>query len=155
MRRNLIGMLPQIHTYGPGGRPGKAQGFGFLEPLLGVFSLLLVIFTGQSLLALFTDNGPDHLLQKSSLVSHLEYARQEAVRREATVTICPSEDGRSCQVGGDWQQGWLIFTDDAQPSHHLSVGDIFLHRQKTVAEKQPELAFDTIRYQADGSILLN
>ena len=64
-------MLLQIHTYGPEGRPGREKGIGFLEPLLGVLSLLLVIFTGQPLVALFTDNGPDHLLQKSSLVSHL------------------------------------------------------------------------------------
>lgn len=148
-------MLQRTHTYASGDQPGRAEGFGLVEPLLGVLSLMLVIFTGQPLLSLFDDNDADHLLQKSSLVSHLEYARQEAVRLEATVTICPSKDGRSCQEGGDWQQGWLIFTDDAQPSHHFSVGDKFLHRQKSVAEKQPELAFDTIRYQADGSILLN
>ena len=148
-------MLSQTISKGTGRQPGREQGFGALEPLLGAFSLLMVIFLGQPLVSLFHESGSDQLLQQASLISHLEFARQEAMRRQTAVTICPSADGRNCQVGGDWQQGWLIFTDDNQPRRHLSVGDTFLHRQQSLVEEQPRLAFDMVSYQADGTIQFN
>jgi Tfp pilus assembly protein FimT len=148
-------MTRQVNSKGSGPQPQSEQGFGALEPLLTAVSLLLVILAGQPLVSLLQGGSPKHLLQQPSLISHLEYARQEAIRQEVTVTICPSTDGRNCQVGGNWQQGWLIFTDETLPHRHLSVGDKFLHRQQGLLEQQPELAFDIIRYEADGSLLLN
>ncbi len=139
----------------PGRQPGKGRGFAALEQLVGVASLFLVILAGQPLVSHFYDNGPDYLLLNASLMSHLEYARQEAMRRGTLVTICPSSDGRNCNADGDWQQGWMIFTDASKPYRHLSVGDKFLYRQQQLAGAQPRPAFDIIRYQADGSILLN
>lgn len=140
---------------GPGLSPGKTRGFGTLEPLLGALSLFMVVFAGQPLVSLWQGGGPDHLLQQPSLISHLEYARQEALRRQVAVTVCPSADGRNCQVDADWRGGWLIFTDASEPHRHLSVGDQFLYRQQGLASDQPQLAFDTVSYQADGSIRLN
>jgi type IV fimbrial biogenesis protein FimT len=148
-------MPSQVIRKSPVRQPGKEHGFGAMEPLLGALSLLMVIFAGEPLVSLLQDSGHDHLLQNASLISHLEYARQEAVRRETVVTICPSADGRNCQTDGDWQQGWLIFTDATRPYRHLSVGDKFLHRLHSPVDEQPRLAFNIIRYQADGSIQLN
>jgi type IV fimbrial biogenesis protein FimT len=34
-------------------------------------------------------------------------ARSEAIKRNATVTMCASSDGASC-TGGGWEQGWIV-----------------------------------------------
>jgi hypothetical protein len=136
-------------------RPQNHHGFSAFEPLAGVFSLLFVTLLGQPLYVLLNDRGPEHLLQEVSLASHLEYARQEAIRLKTTVTVCPSEDGRNCLLQGEWKNGWIVFTDETEPFHHLSVGDKFLHRQHGSVTHQPRLVFDMVQYQADGSLHLN
>ena len=45
--------------------------------------------------------------QASELAAALQQARSEAVRRNATVTICPSSDGSTCTSSGTWA-GWII-----------------------------------------------
>lgn len=47
----------------------------------------------------------------NELLASLHYTRSEAVKRGMRVTICKSVDGGSCIDTGDWQDGWLIFSD--------------------------------------------
>jgi type IV fimbrial biogenesis protein FimT len=44
-------------------------------------------------------------VQVSSLVNSLNYARSEAVRRSANVTVTP------LAAGSDWQGGWRVWSD--------------------------------------------
>lgn len=45
-------------------------------------------------------------------VTALNFARSEAIKRRAPVSICASNDaGTSC--GNDWSKGWIVFIDDA------------------------------------------
>ncbi|MCD9005136.1 GspH/FimT family pseudopilin [Luteimonas sp. XNQY3] len=45
------------------------------------------------------------------VVSALQLARSEAVRRNARVTLCPSADGLTCTNSVDWA-GWIIEARD-------------------------------------------
>ncbi|MBF0219990.1 MAG: GspH/FimT family pseudopilin [Gammaproteobacteria bacterium] len=45
----------------------------------------------------------------NSLVSSLQLTRSEAISRMQTVTICRSTTGAAC--GGNWENGWIVFTD--------------------------------------------
>jgi type IV fimbrial biogenesis protein FimT len=38
-------------------------------------------------------------------------ARSEAIKRNATVSVCPSADGQRCLTSGDWAQGWIVFVN--------------------------------------------
>jgi len=49
--------------------------------------------------------------QANELVTSLNYARSEAVKRGMRVTICTSNNGATCTNGSGWQNGWLIFSD--------------------------------------------
>ncbi len=49
--------------------------------------------------------------QTNDFVTSLNMARSEAVKRGDRVTVCKSADNATCIGGGDWQQGWIIFTD--------------------------------------------
>lgn len=47
----------------------------------------------------------------NDVVSSLQLARSEAIKRRALVTVCPSTDGASC-TGGGLEQGWIVFADN-------------------------------------------
>jgi type IV fimbrial biogenesis protein FimT len=43
--------------------------------------------------------------------STLDYARSEAIRRQHTVTICKSKDGKACS--GSWNDGWIVLVSNS------------------------------------------
>jgi len=47
----------------------------------------------------------------SSLVDGLYMAKDEALKRASTVRVCPSDNGRICRTDGDWNHGWLVYSD--------------------------------------------
>lgn len=53
----------------------------------------------------------------NDFMSALNLARNEAVSRGRTVTICSSANGTGCDGAGtaDWSSGWIVFTDFGVP----------------------------------------
>ncbi len=52
----------------------------------------------------------------NNLVFALNYARNEAVKRDTVVSLCPSADGASCQTGStSWASGWIAFLGTTSP----------------------------------------
>lgn len=47
----------------------------------------------------------------NDLVSALNLARSEAIRRNLRTTVCTSASGTACTPGSGWEQGWIVFTD--------------------------------------------
>jgi type IV fimbrial biogenesis protein FimT len=47
----------------------------------------------------------------SQLLSELNHARAEAIRRNARVVVCKSRDLETCADAGEWDQGWIVFHD--------------------------------------------
>lgn len=47
----------------------------------------------------------------TDLVEGLNLARSEAIRRGSTVRVCPSANGRDCRSDGEWDGGWVVFSD--------------------------------------------
>jgi type IV fimbrial biogenesis protein FimT len=47
----------------------------------------------------------------NELVTALQFARSEAVKRNNNVTICISDDGAACTGGASWEDGWIVFDD--------------------------------------------
>lgn len=45
------------------------------------------------------------------LVTTINFARSEAVKRGARVSVCASNDGLQC--AGSWNDGWIVFVDSA------------------------------------------
>lgn len=46
--------------------------------------------------------------QANDLVAAVSYARSEAVKRNNTVSVCPSTNGSTCASGSNWSGGWLV-----------------------------------------------
>lgn len=56
----------------------------------------------------------------NGLVTALNVARAEALRRGASVTVCPSANQRSCVGSTDWATGWVVFEDTATTGNPAS-----------------------------------
>lgn len=46
------------------------------------------------------------------MLSDLQQARSEALRRNRRVAMCKSADGVQCAASGGWEQGWILFHDE-------------------------------------------
>lgn len=86
-------------------------------PGLSLIELLVALAIGTALLALAA-NGQQAWMadlklrdRVESLVSAMNLARAEAIKRNARVNICPSSDAAHCALKGRWESGWIIFAD--------------------------------------------
>lgn len=53
----------------------------------------------------------------NDLVSTVNFARSEAIRRGSTVVICSSTNGTSCSGADDtWSEGWIVFANSDNDS---------------------------------------
>jgi|SRR5690348_4276786 len=55
---------------------------------------------------------------EARIAGTLRHARTAAVMDNTRVIVCPSDDGRHCRPGYDWQHGWIVAPDadgDDQP----------------------------------------
>lgn len=79
---------------------------------------VLIIFSAIAVVLLLTAPAISALIQDRNvrdtagdLYSSLILARDEAAKRHSTARMCPSSDGRSCRADGNWNRGWLVFSD--------------------------------------------
>lgn len=67
-----------------------------------------------------------------SLMTDLRYARSEAVKRSARVSLCQSADGASCVTGSNsWTSGWIVFID-ANGNGAVDTGDEIVRVQQAL-----------------------
>ncbi len=95
---------------------------------------LMVVLALSALVTMMAIPALDSLLtrtQRGSLLTELSvsfrFARSEAVKLAAPVSLCPSDDSASCLGGGDpdWSRGWIVFLD-GNADLHLQSGDRLL-----------------------------
>jgi type IV fimbrial biogenesis protein FimT len=91
----------------------------------------------------------------NDLVTHLHYARSEAVKRGVPVSVCASSDGQTCASSYEWGSGWIVFTDDTGSIGSLDDRDQLLRSYLPTGESISILSDqEYVRYQADGSMSL-
>ena len=115
--------------------------------------LLVVLAVGSILLAIaipgyaFLVSTSRLAAATNDLVTALQLARSEAVKRGVRVTVCKTANVQSiapaCDVTASWQQGWLVFADDGTPGV-IEPGDTLLRVQ--------EAAHSTVRITANNHI---
>lgn len=58
-----------------------------------------------------------------TLVTHMAFARAEAVSRGIRVSMCSSSDGRTCSGRLDWRSGWIVFLGSAAADGKVQASD--------------------------------
>lgn len=88
------------------------KAFTLIELLVAVVVLGVVLAIG--LPNFFGQMSNNRSLSLSAdMVTALNFARGEAIKRAARVSICPSTTGTTCGGTGDWGKGWIAFVDTA------------------------------------------
>jgi type IV fimbrial biogenesis protein FimT len=98
--------------------PHGCGGFTLIETLVVIALLAVVaVMTAPSMVAWHTRDQVD--ARARALLSTLSYARSEAVKRGARVTVCRVDAARRCLASGqacragvaDWSCGWAVMVD--------------------------------------------
>lgn len=91
-----------------------------------------------------------------ALITDLRYARSEAVKRSARVSVCQSGNGATCAgAGGAWVNGWIVFVDD-DGDGAVDVGDEIVRVQQglpsmaSIASTNPASDRRFFTYQPTG-----
>ena len=83
-------------------------GFTLLELLTTV--LILGVLVSLAVPAFSKSLARSRQSAEINALFHAFYlARKESIRRRVLVSLCPTQDGRSCSPGRDWSDGWLLF----------------------------------------------
>lgn len=100
------------------------RAFTLIEVLVvvTVIAVLLMVVAPSFAAALLSTRLTSY---SNAWVANAQLARSESIKRNATVTLCASFDGRNCASAGTWQQGWLLKASDGTvvTSHEALSGD--------------------------------
>ncbi len=106
-------------------------GYSLVE-LLVVLTLAAVLF-GVAMPAMTAMiNSQRSLALASALLSSLNMARAEAIKRNGRAVLCKSTTGAACTSAGGWEQGWIVF-HDANNNAALDAGEQLIEQKGAVA----------------------
>lgn len=105
----------------------RMTGFSLLELIVTMAIVTVVLVIGvPSFIELLRSSRVSTLT--SRLVTAMNLTRSEAIKTGSRVTLCKSADGATCIQAGDYQQGWIVFVDEAP----LAVRDVGNARERLV-----------------------
>jgi type IV fimbrial biogenesis protein FimT len=112
----------------------EGRGFTLVELLvvLAIGSILLTIaIPGYAFLV----NSSRLAAATNDLVSTIQLARSEAIKRGMRVTVCKTSNvaaaAPACDATADWHEGWLVFVDSGARGV-IDTSDQLLHIQMRV-----------------------
>ena len=99
--------------------------------------------------------------QANTFSSILTFARSEAIKRNASVSVCKSANGNTCNPQGNWAQGFIVFVDPVNQGV-VDAGEVVLrvvgrvHDSLTMAGVPAQgpaglgTVSDVVTYRSDG-----
>lgn len=114
-------------------RWGGSRGFTLIELMVAI--MVLAILLGVAVPS-FRDAalGSRLTAYANDIVASAQLARSEAIKRNANVLLCASEDGEECGTDAGWEVGWIVvaprLVDAEDPDDPPeTVFDVVLQRQ--------------------------
>lgn len=84
------------------------------------------------------------------LVTHLQFARGEAVKRNRPVTACPSSDGLNCTGGNRWEDGWIVYFDPDKAKQPARPDDVLRVVQAMPEHLMHSAGRHRVRFKGSG-----
>lgn len=87
----------------------RARGFTLIELLVTI--TVMAVLLAVAVPAFDSVRLSSRLRAYStSLMAASQLARSEAIKRNASVTLCASADGSTCATDGHWEAGWIVLS---------------------------------------------
>ncbi|MGD8925777.1 MAG: GspH/FimT family pseudopilin [Thioalkalispiraceae bacterium] len=143
--------------------PHKNKGFTLQELMLGMAIFFILAAFGVPGYIGYIRNG-ELSNTTTSLFADMNFARSEAIKRKAKVTICRSTDAMAANpvCGGaskTWSNGWIVFVDVSGAPNIYDGTDVLLKvgvPPSTNVEVISNVNADQfIEYNTDGSLNIN
>lgn len=106
------------------------NGFTLYELLTTVLVVGVILALGVPNMTAFRQNSR-MTAAANDLHSSFHLARTEASRSRNIITICASDDGATCTVNGEFEDGWIVFVD--------TDGDIAVDAGENILRQFPAL----------------
>lgn len=120
----------------------RGRGFTLVE-LLVVLAVAAILLTMAVPGYAFLANASRLAAATNDLMTAVQLARSEAIKRGVRVTVCKSGGSAvACDAGADWQSGWLVFVD-AGAQGVVDAGDAVLWVR---ASSEPQIEIDTTNF---------
>jgi type IV fimbrial biogenesis protein FimT len=105
-----------------------SAGFTLLELMLVIGIAGLILTMGMPS---FMDSIKSNRLttRTNELVTALNHARSESIKRGVRITVCKSTNGSSCLTTSNWTAGWIVFTDQNNNAAYDSASETLLRVQ--------------------------
>lgn len=88
----------------------RDSGFTLVELLMTIVVLTILLATGVPAFKDFIKNNRV-TAAANDLVSAIQHARSEALKRGTNVVVCASKDMATCTGKDTWAEGWIVFSD--------------------------------------------
>lgn len=140
-------------------KPFRQYGFTLMELLVTVSIVAILAAIGiPSLTETIKSNRIT--AQVNEFVLALNFARSEAIKRGVRVSLCKTSDTMTCirdGAGSNWEQGWIIFTNQDNDNINDGGSETILKVQDSVQAQITIIGNgnidDMISYKPDGMIV--
>jgi type IV fimbrial biogenesis protein FimT len=88
----------------------RAKGMTIIELMIALLILSILMGIAVPSFQQFTANSRA-TAATNGLVTALNLARSEALKRSAATMVCASADSATCSASTDWATGWLVTSD--------------------------------------------
>ena len=131
-------------------QPTRQTGFTLIEVIivLAVSSIILSVAV-PSFLNIIASNRV--VTASNELITVLNLAKSEAVRGGKNTVLCKTENGSDCSTEGQWNSGWILFSDSNDD--HIIDDDERIIRIQTEIDDSLNFTFRTgnyIRFYPNG-----
>lgn len=127
----------------------RKKGFTLIELLvtLSIAAILLTVAVPNFIT--FVQNNR-LATQANDLVTMLNYARSEAVKRNQRITVCSRATDTSCAGSSNWDGGLLVFVDINSDGVVDGGEDVLQVRQGLEGSNTLQTGLNRVTYQSNG-----
>jgi type IV fimbrial biogenesis protein FimT len=108
--------------------PAASRGYTLYELLITV--LLLALMSAIAVPSFSASLARSRQRAELDALFHaIHVARKESIMRRKVVSICPSDDGKTCGHDAQWSSGWLMFENtDRDSPPRIDAGEALLQQ---------------------------